>query len=52
MKLNIDPESLVPKLPSPKDLQPFPNVFAIEYKGIVVHNNFYHLTFKNWHCLT
>ncbi|CAG9814956.1 unnamed protein product [Phaedon cochleariae] len=33
MKLNIEPESLVPKLPSPKDLQPFPNVLAIEYKG-------------------
>lgn len=33
MKLNIDPESLVPKLPSPKDLQPFPSVLAIEYKG-------------------
>lgn len=24
-KLNIDPESLVPKLPSPEDLRPFPN---------------------------
>lgn len=33
MKLNIEPESLVPKLPSPKDLQPFPTVLAIEYKG-------------------
>ncbi|KAG5892776.1 hypothetical protein JTB14_007991 [Gonioctena quinquepunctata] len=33
MKLNIEPDSLVPKLPSPKDLQPFPTVLAIEYKG-------------------
>ncbi|KAJ8936837.1 hypothetical protein NQ314_012153 [Rhamnusium bicolor] len=33
MKLSIEPESLVPKLPSPKDLQPFPTVLAIEYKG-------------------
>ncbi|CAG9853736.1 unnamed protein product [Phyllotreta striolata] len=33
MKLNIEPESLVPKLPSPKDLQPFPTILAIEYKG-------------------
>ncbi|XP_060533643.1 ribosome biogenesis protein BOP1 homolog [Cylas formicarius] len=33
MKLNIDPESLVPQLPSPRDLQPFPTVLAIEYKG-------------------
>lgn len=33
MKLNIEPESLVPKLPSPKDLQPFPTTLAIEYKG-------------------
>ncbi|KAF7266191.1 hypothetical protein GWI33_020472 [Rhynchophorus ferrugineus] len=33
MKLSIEPESLVPKLPSPRDLQPFPNTLAIEYKG-------------------
>lgn len=33
MKLTIEPESLVPKLPSPKDLQPFPTVLALEYKG-------------------
>lgn len=33
MRLNIEPEDLVPKLPSPKDLQPFPTVLAIEYKG-------------------
>lgn len=33
MKLNIEPESLIPKLPSPRDLQPFPNVLALEYKG-------------------
>ncbi|EFA05408.1 ribosome biogenesis protein BOP1 homolog [Tribolium castaneum] len=33
MKLNIEPEALVPKLPSPKDLQPFPTTLSIEYKG-------------------
>ncbi|XP_050305393.1 ribosome biogenesis protein BOP1 homolog isoform X2 [Anthonomus grandis grandis] len=33
MKLNIEPESLVPKLPSPRDLQPFPTTLAVEYKG-------------------
>lgn len=33
MRLNIEPEALVPKLPSPKDLQPFPTVLAVEYKG-------------------
>ena len=30
-RLNIDPESLVPKLPSPKDLKPFPNAKCIVY---------------------
>lgn len=33
MKLNIEPEALVPKLPSPRDLQPFPTTLSIEYKG-------------------
>ncbi|TPX66037.1 hypothetical protein SpCBS45565_g04703 [Spizellomyces sp. 'palustris'] len=32
-KLNIDPESLIPKLPNPRDLQPFPATLAITYKG-------------------
>ncbi|ORY07319.1 BOP1NT-domain-containing protein [Basidiobolus meristosporus CBS 931.73] len=32
-RLNIDPESLIPKLPSPKDLQPFPTTLSITYKG-------------------
>ncbi|KAI9004862.1 NUC169 domain-containing protein [Phycomyces nitens] len=32
-RLNIDPESLVPKLPSPKDLQPFPTHQSIAYEG-------------------
>ena len=30
-RLNIDPESLVPQLPSPKDLKPFPNAKCICY---------------------
>ncbi|KAL1306649.1 hypothetical protein AAFC00_005324 [Neodothiora populina] len=32
-KLNIDPESLLPKLPSPDDLRPFPTVCATLYRG-------------------
>jgi ribosome biogenesis protein ERB1 len=30
-RLNIDPESLIPKLPSPKELRPFPTSTAIRY---------------------
>ncbi|XP_031785359.1 ribosome biogenesis protein BOP1 homolog [Nasonia vitripennis] len=33
MKLTIEPESLVPQLPSPKDLQPFPTIQSMIYKG-------------------
>ncbi|XP_023313834.1 ribosome biogenesis protein BOP1 homolog, partial [Trichogramma pretiosum] len=33
MKLTIEPEELVPQLPSPKDLQPFPTTQSIIYKG-------------------
>lgn len=32
-KLNIDPSSLLPKLPSPQDLRPFPTTCATIYKG-------------------
>ncbi|KAI4298956.1 hypothetical protein L6164_032461 [Bauhinia variegata] len=32
-RLNIDPESLKPKLPSPKDLRPYPVACYIEYIG-------------------
>ncbi|KAI7861707.1 NUC169 domain-containing protein [Spinellus fusiger] len=32
-RLNIDPESLVPKLPSPKDLRPFPTHQSMAYEG-------------------
>ena len=32
-KLDIDPESLIPKLPSPKELKPFPTKLSIVYKG-------------------
>ncbi|KAG4097015.1 BOP1NT domain-containing protein [Neocallimastix lanati (nom. inval.)] len=32
-KFQIDPESLIPKLPDPKDLQPFPTSLAITFKG-------------------
>lgn len=32
-QLNIDPESLKPKLPSKKDLKPYPVTCYIEFKG-------------------
>ncbi|PWY83301.1 BOP1NT-domain-containing protein [Aspergillus sclerotioniger CBS 115572] len=32
-KLNIDPESLLPKLPSPEELKPFPSVCATVFRG-------------------
>eukprot|EP00916_Digyalum_oweni_P001818 GHVL01003494.1.p1 GENE.GHVL01003494.1~~GHVL01003494.1.p1 ORF type:complete len:709 (+),score=93.93 GHVL01003494.1:34-2160(+) len=32
-KLNVDPESLLPKLPTPKDLMPFPTRISMEYYG-------------------
>lgn len=32
-KLNIDPESLLPKLPSPEELRPFPTTCAILFRG-------------------
>ncbi|KAL1114975.1 hypothetical protein AAG570_007798 [Ranatra chinensis] len=33
MRLAIEPEDLVPHLPNPKDLQPFPSEMSIEYTG-------------------
>lgn len=32
-KLNIDPESLLPKLPSPEELKPFPTGCGVVYRG-------------------
>lgn len=32
-KLNIDPESLLPKLPSPEELRPFPTTCATIFRG-------------------
>jgi len=32
VKLNIDPESLIPKLPSPKELRPFPVASVVQYR--------------------
>jgi ribosome biogenesis protein ERB1 len=32
-KLNIDPESLLPKLPSPEELKPFPTACATVFRG-------------------
>jgi len=33
MRLNIDPESLVPRLPKPSDLRPYPTRVAVTYFG-------------------
>lgn len=33
MKLTIEPEDLVPQLPSPKSLQPFPTVLSLTFSG-------------------
>ena len=32
-KLNIDPDSLIPKLPKPSELRPFPTMQNMSYKG-------------------
>lgn len=31
--MHIDPEQLVPKLPAPRDLRPFPTTLAVTYRG-------------------
>lgn len=33
MRVNVNPEDLIPKLPKPRDLQPFPTTQALVYKG-------------------
>ncbi|XP_014895051.1 ribosome biogenesis protein bop1 isoform X2 [Poecilia latipinna] len=33
MRVNVNPEDLIPKLPKPKDLQPFPTTQALVYRG-------------------
>lgn len=33
MRVQVNPEDLLPKLPRPKDLQPFPSTESIVYKG-------------------
>jgi ribosome biogenesis protein ERB1 len=33
MRVTVQPEDLIPKLPSSKDLQPFPNVQSLIYRG-------------------
>ena len=37
MKLNMNPNDLLPKLPKPKDLKPFPTSTAIKFKDHVGH---------------
>lgn len=32
-RMNVDPDSLLPKLPSPKDLRPFPTHAVVTYEG-------------------
>jgi ribosome biogenesis protein ERB1 len=34
-RLNIDPEALVPKLPQPRELKPFPNSLVLQFLGHV-----------------
>lgn len=33
MRVHVDPQALIPELPKPKDLQPFPNHLSIVFKG-------------------
>ncbi|KAM5137159.1 ribosome biogenesis protein BOP1 [Callospermophilus lateralis] len=33
MRVNVDPEDLIPRLPRPRDLQPFPTCQALVYQG-------------------
>jgi WD40 repeat protein len=33
LQLTIQPEDLLPQLPNPKDLQPFPTVMSMVYEG-------------------
>lgn len=65
-KLNIDPESLIPELPSPKDLRPFPIKCSTVFEGhdsrirsLSIHPNGYWLatgsddgTVRVWEILT
>ncbi|BEI89541.1 uncharacterized protein CcaverHIS019_0209030 [Cutaneotrichosporon cavernicola] len=32
VKLNIDPESLIPKMPAPRELRPFPTTGCVQYR--------------------
>lgn len=46
MRVQIDPKDLIPELPKPKDLQPFPTTLSITYKGhkALVHSISVHST--------
>ena len=33
LRLNIDPETLMPRLPKPRELKPYPNTLALQYLG-------------------
>ena len=33
-RLNIDPETLVPRLPKPSELRPYPNNLCIQFLGM------------------
>ena len=35
-RLNIDPETLVPRLPKPSELRPYPNNLCIQFLGTYV----------------
>lgn len=32
-RMNVDPESLLPKLPKPSELKPYPSVLTVLYEG-------------------
>jgi len=35
--MNVDPESLLPKLPKPSELKPYPSVLTVLYEGHTVN---------------
>ena len=40
-RLNIDPETLVPRLPKPSELRPYPNSLCIQYLGGLSLTNYW-----------
>ena len=44
-RLNIDPETLVPRLPKPSELRPYPNSLCIQYLGTSFFSLFFVVVF-------